>query len=217
MALVVWSAIAFLIIVGEVAVGCEYGLSLSCPGESCADIYCKNPKSHGVSRKYIIGNGNDCRLLYCDMNLECGGEKGWMKVADINSESSCPNGWKNITSPVTACRAPSDNAGCYSAHFSTYNIPYSRVCGMVVGYQKGTPDAFLTFSGKTSINDPYLDGVSITYGSSRKHLWSYAAGISESYSHDQSATCPCSRHGGTPAPSLYVIITTVNQEVLLME
>ena len=78
------------------------------------------------------------------MSLECGGEKGWMRIANINAASGdrCPNGWRKITSPTKACRAPSDNAGCYSTHFTTYNIPYSRVCGMVVGYQKGTTDGF---------------------------------------------------------------------------
>ena len=68
---------------------------------------------------------------------------GWMKVTNINATNdNCPNGWKNITSPVAACRGASDGAGCYSAHFSTHSIPYSRVCGMVVGYQKGTTDGF---------------------------------------------------------------------------
>ena len=72
---------------------------------------------------------------------------------------------------------------------------------MVVGYQKGSPDGFNSYVHKTSINDPYVDGVSITYGSSRKHIWSYAAGVSESYSGSQQLTCPCSLHGGAPAPS----------------
>ena len=126
-----------------------------------------------------------------------------MRIANINAAGgdSCPTGWRKITSPTRACRAPSDNAGCYSAHFTTYNIPYSRVCGMVVGYQKGTTDAFYALARKTLIDEPYLDGVSITYGSPRKHIWSYAAGVSESYSRDQPATCPCSWRGGTRAPS----------------
>ena len=94
---------------------------------------------------------NSTLFVYCDMSLECGGEKGWMRIANINASGgdNCPSGWRNITSLTKACRAPRDNAGCYSAHFTTYNIPYSRVCGMIMGYQKGTPDAFLTYSGKT--------------------------------------------------------------------
>ena len=205
MALVTWSVVVLLVMADGISgiVGCSYGLSRTCPGESCLDIYHKNHNCHGNSGQYIVKVNDNLRFVYCDMSLECGGEKGWMRIADINAagSGSCPNGWKKMNNPTGACRAPRDDAGCYSAYFSTYNIPYSRVCGMVVGYQKGTPDAFLTFSGKTSINDAYLDGVSITYGSSRKHLWSYAAGISESYSGGQLATCPCSQHGGTHAPT----------------
>ena len=205
MASVTWSVVALFVIVDgiNVVVGCNYGTSRSCPGKSCLDIYHKNSNSHGVSGQYVIKVGSYYRYVYCDMKLECGGEKGWMRIANINAAGgdSCPSGWKKITSPIRACRATSHNAGCYSAHFTTYNIPYSRVCGMVVGYQKGTPDGFFSHVRKTSINDPYLDGVSITYGSSRKHIWSYAAGLSESLNHDQAAACPCSLRGGTPAPS----------------
>ena len=205
MASLTWSIIALLVIAGaiDLVTGCNYGLSVRCPGKSCSDIYQKNPKSHGIYRRYVIKAGSIGRYVYCDMSLECGGKKGWLKVAKINvaGGSSCPHGWKMITSPVAACRAPSDNAGCYSVPFTTFDLPYSRVCGMVVGYQKGTTDGFLSHVRKTSINDPYLDGVSITYSAPRKHIWSYAAGLSEHYSRNQGATCPCSLHGGARPPS----------------
>ena len=68
---------------------------------------------------------------------------------------------------------------------------------MAVGYQKGTTDAFYSYVRRTSINDPYLDGVSITYGSTKKHLWSYAA---EMYGSPHVA-CPCTLNGGTLPPS----------------
>ena len=140
--------VALLVIVNgiSIVVGCNYGLNPACPGKSCLDIYQKNPSSRGVSQRYIVKIGIHFRFVYCDMNLECGGEKGWMRIADIDvnaaGRDNCPSGWKKITSPTKACRANSDAAGCHSAHFATYNIPYSRVCGMVVGYQKGTPDGF---------------------------------------------------------------------------
>ena len=199
--------VALLVIVNGIGlvVGCNdtYGLTIFSPGKSCLDIYQKNPCSRGVSQQYIVKDSNNHHYVHCDMSLECGGEKGWMRIADINvaSGDDCPSGWRKITSPAKACIAPSNIGGCYSAHFTTYNVSYSRVCGMVVGYQKGSTDAFLSYVRKTSINDPYLDGVSITYGSTRKHIWSYAVGLSETYSRDQTATCPCSLHGGTLAPS----------------
>ena len=57
-----------------------------------------------------------------------------------------------ITRPVAACRAPSDNTGCYSAQFSTHQVPYSRVCRMLISYQKSGPAIF--FYNARSINGP---------------------------------------------------------------
>ena len=199
MASVTWSVVVLLVIAGGInlVIGCDYGSSSSCPGKSCSDIYHKNPNSRGVSRQYVVKIGTAYRFVYCDMSLECGGEKGWMRIANINAArgDSCPNGWRRITIPTKACRAPSDNAGCYSAHFTTYNIPYSRVCGMVVGYQKGSTDGF---SSTQSINGPYVDGVSITYNTPRKHIWTYAIGYSDKANllPKHPNNCPCSQYPG---------------------
>ena len=205
MALVTWSIVALLVITNGINLvigsSCAYGLSPLCPGKSCLDIYQKNPNSNGKSQQYIVKIGNNFRFIYCDMELRCGGEKGWMRIAHFSNGKSCPSGWKNITSPVAACRATSDKAGCYSAHFTTYNIPYSRICGMVVGYQKGTPDGFYAHSYVRSINEIYLDGVSITYGTTRKHIWSYAIGNTEKHNHFYAINCPCSHYPGKLPPA----------------
>lgn len=68
------------------------------------------------------------------------------------------------------------------------------------GYQKGSTDAFRPGLGRVSINDPYLDGISITYGLPRKHIWSYGVGLSESTS-DRHYICPCSQYHGVFPPS----------------
>ena len=110
-----------------------------------------------MSRNYWINTTTGVHHVYCDMELECGGHKGgWIRIADLNTSrgDDCPSGWTKITTPVAACIAPSNNAGCYSTNFSTFSIPYSKVCGMTVGYQKGTTDAF-SF-GTASINTPYV-------------------------------------------------------------
>ena len=88
-----------------------------------------------------------------------------------------------------------NKAGCYCTNFSTLSIKYSKVCGMAVGFQKGQPDAAFR-----SINNPYVDGVSITYGSPKKHLWTYAIGISEG-NESKLANCPCSKFPGLSLPS----------------
>ena len=65
-----------------------------------------------------------------------------MRIADHDTSrgDDCPSGWTKIT---TACMVPSSNAGCYSANSSTLSIPYSKVCGMAVGYQKVALMCFL--------------------------------------------------------------------------
>ena len=69
---------------------------------------------------------------------------------------------------------------------------------MVVGIQKGTTDGFVPGDDQMSIDIPYLDGVSITYGTPRKHIWSYAAGLSEDGidSKNSHGSCPCSQYRG---------------------
>ena len=182
----------------------DYGRSLSCPGRSCFDINHKNPNTHGQSGSYVIKKGASLSIVYCDMKLRCGGVgHGWMRVAFTNTTNgdSCPSGWQRITSPVAACRPVSDSAGCYSAHFNTHHIPYSRVCGMVVGYQKGSTNGFASIRSSKSINGPYLDGVSITYGLPRKHIWSFGAGQSSDSDQLPNFYCPCAKHPGPLPPS----------------
>ena len=57
------------------------------------------------------------------------------------------------------------------------NIPYSHICGTVQGFWFGTPDGFTGSQRSSStINDNYVDGISLTYGtSSRTHIWTFIA------------------------------------------
>ena len=64
-------------------------------------------------------------------------------------------------------------------------MKYSEVCGRVTGYQYWGPDAFA--STNNGINQ-YIDGVSLTHGSPRKHIWSFGAANRKSSSP---YTCPC--------------------------
>ena len=184
------------------------GMLRSSPGKSCDDIYQINKVSRGVSSNYFINTTTGVHQVYCDMELECGGHKGgWMRLADLDATrgDDCPSGWINITTPVEACISASSDGGCHSANFSTFNMPYSRVCGMIVGYQKGSTDGFAAFGFPIrSINGPYVDGISITYGNPRKHIWTYGIGHTDSDSvNGEQYNCPCSHIPG-PLPPIFV-------------
>ena len=69
------------------------------------------------------------------------------------------------------------------------------------GYQFGSPDAFHRFGRcpvPCTIDNPFVDGVSITHGASpRKHIWTYTAGIYE-VNVTSLSTCPCTGRGTSP-------------------
>ena len=98
-----------------------------------------------------------------------------MQVVDVNMahDRSCPGAWRMITSPRKLC-VDGVNAGCDSAHFHTRGVSFQHICGQTKSYQKGTLDAF---SGKSTkgIDELYVDGISITLGSPRQHIWTYCA------------------------------------------
>ena len=62
------------------------------------------------------------------------------------------------------------------------------MCGRVTGYQIGSPDALThdTNNQRGNIDLAYVDGVSITRGSPRKHIWTYVASLRENIKR-----CPC--------------------------
>ena len=179
---------------------CSVGTDSSCPGKSCRDIFINNKASRGKSGYYWIKTDDDYRV-YCDMEVEatCGTTGGWMRIANIdtNQGDTCPTGWKKITQPMPLCRGSGDNAGCYSARFSTNKAKYNSICGKIRGYQKGTTDGFNT--QVTAIDKPYLDGVSVTIGNPRKHVWSYVAGNSQN-NESKRGNCPCAKYPGGKPP-----------------
>ena len=74
---------------------------------------------------------------------------------------------------------------------------------MVRGYQKGTTDAFEPYSnGQNTIDDPYVDGVSITLATfPRTHVWTYTSGVSSNAQYNTGKfNCPCSPLPGPDSP-----------------
>ena len=81
--------------------------------------------------------------------------------------------------------------GCSSAYFQTHSISYSHVCGRIVGYQFGSPDAFRPYTWYTHIEDPYVDGAILLHGNERQHIWTFSASNSETGDFTIGYVCPC--------------------------
>ena len=62
-------------------------------------------------------------------------------------------------------------------------------------------NAFYSSSGLSppSLDEKYVDGISITSGNPRKHVWTYAVGLSDDYNYP-CCNCPCAKHPGPDPP-----------------
>ena len=163
---------------------------------SCSAIF--DMYSSSSSGYYFIrSSNNDILNVFCDMKRLCGGVTGgWTKIIELNMRNiitECP---KNLTleartsNPLRVCIIPTENPGCSSNTIEVKKIEYSKVCGRIAAYQVGSPDAFGISNPNTnnspretnaiSIDDNYVDGVSLTYGiSPRQHIWTFAAALNE--------------------------------------
>ena len=154
----------------------------------------------------ILRENNTRRVDSC-------GPGQWYRIAYLNMRDplqECPTNWMEIDSPVRVCGRPRTNgASCVSAFFpSTGPIQYSRVCGRSVGYQNGSTDSFALREVRNiqpTIDNPYVDGVSVTHGMPRAHIWTFAAGGSDATVLDYVSNCPCANPAAsitaTPPPS----------------
>ena len=153
-------------------------------------------------------NGVVSKVNSCNMGSLCGSGGGWTRLAYLDmsdSTKNCPSGFRLYQSGYhRACGRPVTSSGsCVSVQFSSDGIRYSQVCGRVTGYQYGSPDALHDEGNnhRNDINSSYIDGVSITRGSSRQHVWSLIAGYSETSSSSATNACPCNTGSTVSVPS----------------
>ena len=165
-----------------------YGLYRHFPASSCAGIYQGHPSGY-----YWLNVANESQFVYCSLNENhcCDeGDGRWMRIAYLNMSdpsAQCPDGWREVQSPIRTCRRQF-NTGINSVNYISYGIPYSRVCGRIIAYQFGTPNGFGSINPQL-LDDAYVDGISITFGHPRKHIWTFAAVI------ENQPNCPCIMNG----------------------
>ena len=145
--------------------------------------------------------------VYCDMEgTNCNGEGGWTRVAFVDMSqpgATCPTG----LTPFVVAGVPICFRGfatrIVTAVFPTHEVSYSAVCGRIRGYQVGSTSAFANYiNNNSSLDDVYVDGVSITHGANpRQHIWTYAIGRQDDLTTN--TACPCN-NGSTHSPPPYV-------------
>ena len=170
---------------------------------SCKDI--KKKRSNSPSGYYQLGTRKGPVSMYCNMEELCDSTGGWTRIGYFNMAEAnrrCPPGFRLYQSgDVRACGRPQSSSGsCASIKILSNDISYSEVCGRVVGYQYGSTDAvhsYITYKSNNDINSFYMDGVSITHGFYRQHVWTLLSGINgvSNLNHDASYRCPCGVQG----------------------
>ena len=162
------------------------------PASSCAAL----PSSFPSGYYWVRASNGSAVRVYCDMTRSCSEVTGgWMRVAKLdmtNNNHQCPSGLRQRTdSNIRTCVRNTDSPGCSAVQYSTANISYSRVCGKVIAYQYGTTNAFLHRS-ENPISSTYVDGVSLTHGNPREHIWTFAAALGENLPPNAlSSGCQC--------------------------
>ena len=183
------------------------GSTPSHPAASCKGIKKLSPTAPS-GHYWLRGTDDSSVHMYCDMSRSCGGiTGGWMPVAKLNmtnSSHTCPRGLKLLTTPKRLCAMNIDGGGCSSATFNLHGIQYTHVCGKIIGYQQGVPDAFWSYynNRRLTIDDQYMDGISLTHGRNpRKHIWTFAVAAHEIITTAQQSLCPCTNiHNSVTIP-----------------
>ena len=169
---------------------------------SCDAILSKWPNSPSGYYNLADVNGHT-RHVYCHMETLCGKGGGWRRIASLNMtdpNEKCPTQFRTYSQDgVHACGRPvTDSGSCVGITFPSRDIKYSQVCGKVIGYQVGITDGTFRHQTGDTINSAYTDGISLTYGNPRKHIWTFICGGTDRAMYSR---CPCGSTGVVPAPS----------------
>ena len=168
-------------------------LTLHISASSCEEVGILIPS--GASGYYTITAANGTyQQVYCLFDSVCGSDGPWTRLAYLNMSDptqQCPS--ELVLHEEGAVRTCGKTIplpfGCNSVTFPS-PVSYSEICGRVNGYQYGTPNGWIT--GSSSVDIPYVEGVSLTQGPSpRQHVWSFAAEVFDERD-DTSHTCDCS-------------------------
>ena len=155
--------------------------SPSSPAESCKTL----AKSFSSGYYWVTGSNGSSIRVYCDMDRTCGSfSGGWTRITSLDmreASTQCPSGLCLFQEFPHTCRMCSKL--CYHEIYEV-GITYSKVCGRVIAYQIGSPDACSPDYSNS------FDGIILTYGDSDAIIWVFFAALEEKYSHFK-YVCTC--------------------------
>ena len=160
---------------------------------------CENAVQYSLKSGYFwVKTSNEDSYVYCELEKEIKGNKGFLRVANINMSvpgTECPVGLSlRQDGTLKTCQRGQNEPGCSSTFFKTNGVQYTKVCGRVRGYQWSSPNAFYSYTKNAylTIDKPYVDGVILSHrnGFNRKHIWTFAAATDE-ISRSTPFACPC--------------------------
>ena len=119
---------------------------------------------------------------------QCGDGK-WYRVVNFPvTPGVCPSPWalSILSGEGNGCgRATTNTGSCDSVFFSAGGLSYSTVCGKIIARATVTPDAFENRDVSATLEDNYVDGISVTHSMPRTHIWTFATDV------DIPSFCPC--------------------------
>ena len=161
---------------------------------SCEDVLRNNPSAS--SGYYLIWpTSGQLVNVYCDMTRTCGNiTGGWMRVAQLDLDN-CPTGLRTqlVSGSQRSCVTEQDKANCTPVLYSSFNVPYSKVCGKIRGYSIGFLGGFRGEKFTGHLDSNFLDGIILSSGSTHIHSYtgvacdcSLAPDFVDSFTCDQS-------------------------------
>ena len=159
---------------------------------SCKEIATR--KRNATSGYYYLtglyASPQDVYIVYCDLEQEfVENTRGWMRIGLLNMSNPdqiCPRGFEYHFNSRRLCRPSRMEGGCTSIKFEAKGIMWRQVCGKIIVHYERSVDGLSSryeCPNPCTLNDPYVDGVSITHGSrsNAKHIWTVSAHITPVY------------------------------------
>ena len=165
------------------------------PFTSCQEVQTLHP-DYPSGYYSIIDSHGVVRRIYCNMELSTGGYARAAYLDMTNPAQHCPPElFLKEQNGTRACGRPETYEGSCASLFFQPPYPYTEVYGRVNAYQFGRTGGINPFGHVgDKINDTYVDGVSITRGPHREHVWTFITsynGIRDLF-EDNRRSCPCS-------------------------